>query len=68
METVSSVTNQCVISPSLLANIDPHPDLRIGWEELLGESVDLGSEQYARLFNSKSTLPMVTRRTKWTNW
>ena len=49
METVSSVTDQCVISLSLLVNIDPdaitHPDLRIGWEELLGESV----EQYAGL-------------------
>ena len=47
METVSSVTDQCVISLSLLANIDPdaiiHPDLRIGWEEVLGEPV----EQYA---------------------
>ena len=54
METVNSVTDQCVISPSLLANIDPdaitHPDLRIAWEELLGEPVDLGSEQYADLF------------------
>ena len=38
METVSSVTDQCAISLSLLANIDiAHPDLRIGWEELLGE-------------------------------
>ena len=50
METVSSVTDQFVISLSLLANIDPdavtHPDLRI---ELLGDPVDLGSEQYARL-------------------
>ena len=48
METVSSVTDQFVTSPSLLANIDPdavtHPDLRI---ELLGEPVDLGSKQYA---------------------
>ena len=45
---VGSVTDQFVISPSLLANVDPdaitHPDLRI---ELLGEPVDLGSEQYA---------------------
>ena len=43
MEAISSVMDQCVISPSLLANVDPgaitHPDLRI---ELLGE---LGSEQ-----------------------
>ena len=50
METVSSVTNQFIISQSLLANIDPngvtHPDLRI---ELLGEPVDLDSEQYAGL-------------------
>ena len=49
METVSSVTDQCVISLSLLANINPHaitqPDLRIGWEELLGEPF----EQYAGL-------------------
>ena len=38
METVSSVTDQCAISLLLLANIDiAHPDLRIGWEELLGE-------------------------------
>ena len=48
MEMVSSVTDQCVISPSPLANIDPdaimHPDLRIGWEELLGEPV----KQYAQ--------------------
>ena len=47
METVSSVTDQYVISLSLLANIDPdaitHPDLRIEWEELLGEPF----EQYA---------------------
>ena len=54
METVSSVTDQCVISPSLLANIDPdattHPDLRI---ELLGEPVDLGSEQYAGLVQQR---------------
>ena len=51
MEAISSVMDQCVISPLLLANVDPdaitHPDLRIGWEELLGEPVDLGSEQYA---------------------
>ena len=44
METVGSVTDQCVISPTLLANIDPnaitHPDLRIGWEEVLGEPVE----------------------------
>ena len=44
METVSSVTDQCVISLTLLANIDPndimHPDLRIGWEEVLGEPVE----------------------------
>ena len=53
MEMVSSVTDQCVISPSLLVNIDPHPDLWIGWEELLGEPVDLGSEQYARLFQQR---------------
>ena len=50
METVSSVTDQFIISQSLLANIDPngvtHPDLRI---ELLGEPVDLDSEQYAGL-------------------
>ena len=49
METVSSVTDQCVISLTLLANIDPdaitHPDLQIGWEEVLGERC----EQYARL-------------------
>ena len=41
MEAVSSVTDQCVISLSLLANIHSdaitHPDLRIGWEELLRE-------------------------------
>ena len=47
METVSSVTDQCVISLLLLANIDPdaitHPDLQIGQEEVLGEPV----EQYA---------------------
>ena len=57
METVSSVTDQCVISPSLLANIDPdaitHPDLRIGWEELLGEPVDVGSELYAGLVQQR---------------
>ena len=49
METASSVTDQCVISLSLLANINPHaitqPDLRIGWEELLGEPF----KQYAGL-------------------
>ena len=54
MEMVSSVIDQCVISPSLLASIDPdaitHPNLRIGWEELLGEPINLGSEQYADLF------------------
>ena len=55
METVTSVMDQCVISLSLLANIDPdattHPDLRIWWEELYvyGEPVDLGSKQYAGL-------------------
>ena len=53
METVSSVTDQCVISPSLLANIHPyvitHPNLRIGWEKLLGEPVNLVSERYAGL-------------------
>ena len=58
METASSDTDQCgVISPSLLANIDPsaitHPDLQIGWEELLGEPVDLGSEQYAGLVQQR---------------
>ena len=51
MEAISSVMDQCVVSPSLLANVVPdaitHPNLRIGWEELLGEPVDLGSEQYA---------------------
>ena len=50
MEAISSVMDQCVISPSLLANFDPdaitHPDLRI---ELLGDPVDLGSEQYTGL-------------------
>ena len=54
MEMVSSVTDQFVISLSLLANIDPdavpHPDLRI---ELLGEPVDLGSEQYAGLVQQR---------------
>ena len=44
---VSSVTDQYVISLSLLANIYPdaitHPNLRIEWEELLGEPF----EQYA---------------------
>ena len=53
MEAISSVMDQCVVSPLLLANVDPdaitHPNLRIGWEELLGEPVDLGSEQYAGL-------------------
>ena len=53
METVSSVTGQCVISHSLLANIDPdaitHPGLRIGWEELLREPV----EQYAGLIEQR---------------
>ena len=48
METVSSVTDQCVISLLLLANIDPnaimHPDLRIGWEEVLGEPVEQCAE------------------------
>ena len=41
METVSSVTNHCVISTSLLANVDPdaitHPNLRIECEEKLDE-------------------------------
>ena len=54
METFSSVTDQCVISPLLLANIDPgattHPDLRI---ELLGEPVHLGSEQYGGLIQQR---------------
>ena len=54
---VSSVTDQCVISPLVLANIDPdaitHPDLRIEWEELLGEPVDLGSEQCAGLVQQR---------------
>ena len=54
METVSSVTDQFVISQSLFANIDPdavtHPDLRI---ELLGEPVDLGSKQYAGLVQQR---------------
>ena len=49
METVSSATDQFVISLSLLANIDhdavTHPDLRI---ELVGEPVDLGSKSTAR--------------------
>ena len=44
METVSSVTDQCVISLLLLANIDPnaimHPNLWIGWEEVLWEPVE----------------------------
>ena len=26
-----------------------HPDLQIGWEELFGEPVDLGSKEYAGL-------------------
>ena len=54
---VSYVTDQCVISPSLLANIDPraitHPDLRIGWEEPLGKPVDLSFEQYAGLVQQR---------------
>ena len=53
MKTVSSVTDQCVISLTLLANIDPdaitHPDLRIGWEEVLGERC----EQYAGLVQQR---------------
>ena len=55
METVSSVTDQCVVSP--LANIYPraitHPDLRIGWEELIGESVNLDSELYGRFVQQR---------------
>ena len=69
MEAISSVMDQCVISPSLLANVDPdaitHPDLRIGWEELLGEPVDLGSEQYAGLVQGEANLPIVACRTNW---
>ena len=53
METVSSVTDQCAISLSLSAKIDPnaitHSDLRIEWEELLGEPV----EQYAGLVQQR---------------
>ena len=41
METVSSVTNHCVISTLLLANVDPdpitHPNLQIECEEKLDE-------------------------------
>ena len=50
MEIVSSVADQCV---SLLANNYPdaitHPDLWTGWEDILGEPVNLGSEQYTEL-------------------
>ena len=71
MEMVSSVTDQCDISPLLLANIDPdaitHSDLRIAWEELLGEPVDLGSERMPDLFNSEATLPIVACQTNWMN-
>ena len=44
-----------LLSP--LANIDPgaitHPDLRIGWEELIGESVNLDSQLYGRLVEQR---------------
>ena len=49
METVSSVTDQCVISPSLLALRIPICEL----DRKKGEPVDLGSEQYAGLVQQR---------------
>ena len=47
METVISVTDQCVDPDAIM-----YPYLQIEWEELLGEPVYLGSEQYAGIFST----------------
>ena len=61
METVSSVTDQCVISLSLLANIDPDAHYasqsanwmgRTSWGAIISSSMP-------DLFNSEATLPIV---------
>ena len=59
----------CVISPSLLANIDPdaimHPDLQIDGKNFLGSQSIWVPSSMPELFNSKATLLIVAC---WTNW